>query len=93
MMKTRHKGKMLTLGSCIGIVAPASACENFDYTTGIELLHKWGYKTKLSKTLKINDGYLAGSDDIRASELNAFLPMMMLTPFYVLVAVMVVLVF
>ena len=72
MMKTRHKGKMLTLGSCIGIVAPASACENFDYTAGIELLHKWGYKTKISKTLKINDGYLAGSDDIRASELNAF---------------------
>lgn len=71
-MKTRHKGKMLNIGSCIGIVAPAAACADFDYTSGIELLQKWGYKTKISKTLKVNEGYLAGSDELRASELNKF---------------------
>lgn len=71
-MKTRHKGKILGIGSCIGIVAPATACADFDYTSGIELLHQWGYKTKLSKTLKTNEGYLAGSDKLRASELNNF---------------------
>lgn len=71
-MKTRHKGKMLNIGSCIGIVAPAAACADFDYTPGIELLQKWGYKTKISKTLKVNEGYLAGSDELRASELNKF---------------------
>ena len=31
-----------------------------------------GYKTKISKTLKTNEGYLAGSDKLRASELNKF---------------------
>lgn len=71
-MKTRHKGKILGIGSCIGIIAPATACADFDYTTGIELLHQWGYKTKISKTLKTNEGYLAGSDKLRASELNKF---------------------
>ena len=71
-MKTRHKGKILGIGSCIGIIAPATACADFDYTSGIELLHQWGYKTKISKTLKTNEGYLAGSDKLRASELNKF---------------------
>lgn len=71
-MKTRHKGKILGIGSCIGIIAPATACAVFDYTPGIELLHQWGYKTKISKTLKTNEGYLAGSDKLRASELNKF---------------------
>ena len=71
-MKTRHKGKILGIGSCIGIIAPATACADFDYTPGIELLHQWGYKTKISKTLKTNEGYLAGSDKLRASELNKF---------------------
>lgn len=71
-MKTRHKGKILGIGSCIGIVAPASACADFDYTSGLDLLHQWGYKTKLSKTLKTNEGYLAGSDKLRANELNKF---------------------
>ena len=72
MMKTRHKGKILGIGSCIGIIAPATSCADFDYTPGIELLHQWGYKTKISKTLKTNEGYLAGSDKLRASELNKF---------------------
>lgn len=71
-MKTRHKGKILGIGSCIGIIAPATACADFDYTPSIELLHQWGYKTKISKTLKTNEGYLAGSDKLRASELNKF---------------------
>ena len=71
-MKTRHKGKILGIGSCIGIIAPATACADFDCTPGIELLHQWGYKTKISKTLKTNEGYLAGSDKLRASELNKF---------------------
>lgn len=71
-MKTRHKGKILGIGSCIGIIAPATACADFDYTPDIELLHQWGYKTKISKTLKTNEGYLAGSDKLRASELNKF---------------------
>lgn len=72
MIKTRHKGKILNVGSCIGIVAPATACEDFDYSSGIELLHQWGYKTKISSTLKENFGYLAGTDELRAQELNNF---------------------
>ena len=72
MINPRHKGKVLQAGSCIGIVAPASACEDFDYTAGINLLHEWGYKTKLSTTLQVNEGYLAGSDKLRADELNKF---------------------
>lgn len=38
----------------------------------LNFLHQWGYKTKISKTLKTNEGYLAGSDKLRASELNKF---------------------
>ena len=49
MMKTRHKGKILGIGSCIGIIAPATACADFDYTPGIELLHQWVIKQKSPK--------------------------------------------
>lgn len=42
MMKTRHKGKILGIGSCIGIIAPATACADFDYTPGIELFTSMG---------------------------------------------------
>ena len=93
MMKTRHKGKILGIGSCIGIIAPATACADFDYTPGIELLHQWGYKTKISKTLKTNEGYLAGSDNCEQVNSINFLLMMKLMLSYVLVVVMVVHVF
>ena len=70
--RTRHKGKMLYIGSCIGIIAPASACQDFDFSAGLKILHDWGYKTKLSSTMKAHDGYLAGTDELRAAELNRF---------------------
>lgn len=71
-MSTRHKGKVLENGSCIGVIAPAAACNDFDYTTGIKLLQEWGYRVKLSKGLTENHGYLAGTDKLRAQELNKF---------------------
>lgn len=71
-MKARHKGRILEKGSCIGIVAPATACMDFDYSAGLDLLHKWGYKTKIPKTLTAHYGYLAGSDEVRAEEINDF---------------------
>ena len=71
-MNTRHKGKVLEKGSCIGIIAPASTCEDFDFSAGIKLLKDWGYRVKISSTVKAHYGYLAGSDELRARELNNF---------------------
>ena len=65
------KPNSLKAGDCIGIVAPASGIEDMDLTPAIEKLKSWGYKVKLSPHLFAQDGYLAGSDEIRAEDLNA----------------------
>ncbi len=65
--------KALMPGDLIAITAPAGAIWNKAHIEKIEtLLHEQGFKTILGKTVYEQDGYLAGNDDLRASELMDF---------------------
>ena len=66
------KGNALKQGDCIGIVAPASGIEDMNIADAINKLQNWGYKVKLSSNLYQQSGYLAGSDQMRADDLNNF---------------------
>lgn len=65
------KGNALKAGDCIGIAAPASGIEDMNITAAIVKLESWGYQVKLAPNLMAQSGYLAGSDEQRASDLNA----------------------
>lgn len=58
-------------GDTIGLVAPAGPLiETDNYSAGIRVLEKQGFKVKYSRQLLCNSGYLAGSDQERAADFN-----------------------
>lgn len=65
------KPKALRQGDTIGIIAPASP---FYYKSalarGVYELEQWGYNVKLGKYIYEQMGYLAGSDEQRAHDVN-----------------------
>ena len=62
--------KALVKGDLIGITAPAGSIWNKSHIDKVEaILREQGFKTKLGKTLYEQDGYLAGNDTMRATEL------------------------
>lgn len=66
------KPKDLSPGDTIGIVSPASAIfESEPYEIAVESLQAMGLKVKLGEFVKSRHGHLAGTDEERASELNA----------------------
>lgn len=67
-----EKPYALKAGDCIGIVAPASGIEDMDITAAVNKLTSWGYKVKFSPNLFKQAGYLAGTDEMRAEDLNNF---------------------
>lgn len=71
---TREREKVLPLkeGDTIGILAPAAHGGMTDYNRSIELLESLGYKVKLAPSVTDDYGYLAGSDEERAKDLNDF---------------------
>lgn len=72
MMRRRKIGKVLQLGDCIGIVAPATAIGDYDVMGARSFLHHLGYKTKMAPSVYASYGYLAGTDVMRANDLNDF---------------------
>jgi muramoyltetrapeptide carboxypeptidase len=65
--------KALRRGDLIGITAPAGSIWNKSHIEKIEnILSDQGFKTKVGKTCYEQDGYLAGSDEMRAAELMDF---------------------
>src|SRR5690606_3538046 len=63
------KPKALLKGDLIGITGPAGSIWNKEHINKIqEILADMGFKTKLGQTLYEQDGFLAGSDDMRANE-------------------------
>lgn len=65
--------KALVPGDLIAITAPAGSIWNKAHIDKIEkLLHEQGFKTTLGKTVYEQDGYLAGNDELRATELMDF---------------------
>ncbi|HET7361595.1 MAG TPA: LD-carboxypeptidase [Salinimicrobium sp.] len=64
--------KHLSVGDTIGIVSPASAIfESEPYKIAIESLEAMGLKVKMGEFVKSRYGHLAGTDEERASEMNA----------------------
>lgn len=64
--------KKINMGDQLGITAPASPLEESLVLKAKEQLEAWGFKVKLGITCFENYGYLSGSDQIRAQELNDF---------------------
>ncbi len=68
--KALIKPHRLKPGDTIGVVAPASPFRRRVLDQGVTLLKEMGYAVKLSDGLFEADGYLAGSDAHRASQLQ-----------------------
>lgn len=64
------KPKGLIKGDLIGITGPAGSIWNKAHIKKIQdILSEMGFRTKLGKTLYEQDGFLAGNDEMRATEL------------------------
>ncbi len=70
----RTRADALQPGDCIAIVGPASHSDGQAFPEEIAYLHSLGYRTKLLPSATAVCGYLAGSDSLRAEDINhAFL--------------------
>ena len=71
--RTKIYPKALAKGDTIGITAPSGSIWNKWHIEKIEgILKAQGFKTRFGQTCYEQDGYLAGSDELRAAELMAF---------------------
>lgn len=64
------KAKRLRAGDTIGIVAPASPSDSSKVERAIKHITDIGYTVKAGKSIYCSRGYLAGRDDLRASDIN-----------------------
>lgn len=65
------KPPRLQKGDLIGIVSPASAPSSQEkIDKGVQYLERLGYRVTIGKNVMAEHGYLAGTDDLRASDLN-----------------------
>lgn len=65
-----QKPKALRFGDAIGIVAPAGPTPAENIYAGKKHLESMGFKVKLAPHCHLAHGYLAGSDQLRAHDLN-----------------------
>ena len=64
--------KRLKSGQLIGLIAPSSnVMENEDIAFAVDILKSFGFRVKKGKYLYDRNGYLAGQDKDRASDVNA----------------------
>ena len=64
------KPQALRPGDTIGIAAPASPFDREAFERGVGVLESMGYQVKIPENLFSHQGYLAGSDSERASQLT-----------------------
>ena len=64
------KPQALRPGDTIGIAAPASPFDREAFERGVEVLESMGYQVKIPENLFSHQGYLAGTDSERASQLT-----------------------
>ena len=68
------KPRRLAEGQTVGIVAPASPCnEDRQIRFALETIASLGFKVKEGKHLYARHGYFAGTDQERADDVNAML--------------------
>ncbi len=64
------KPRPLKKGDCIGLVAPSSPTPEEKVVRSKETLEGLGFKVKIGQSCYGRYGYLSGSDDLRAEDLN-----------------------
>jgi muramoyltetrapeptide carboxypeptidase len=69
MEQTLIKPLGLHSGDTIGIAAPASPFDQQAFERGVAVLESMGFQVKIPENLFLRQGYLAGSDNERASQL------------------------
>lgn len=65
-----NKGKALELGDTIGLIAPSSPTKKENLEKAKDKLIEMGFKVKMGKSPYERYGYLSGSDEIRANDIN-----------------------
>lgn len=65
------KAKRLKAGDTIGMIAPASPSECSKVEKAVKYLENMGYKVKTGESVYSSRGYLAGSDELRAQDINS----------------------
>jgi muramoyltetrapeptide carboxypeptidase len=71
MMVELIKPRRLSPGDTVGITAPASWVDTEQVKAATSILVNMGLKVRLGDTVFMQHGYLAGTDEARAGELNA----------------------
>ncbi|MBA4764930.1 MAG: LD-carboxypeptidase [Erythrobacter sp.] len=69
--RSRRKPRRITLGDTVGLVAPASAVSDEEIAFAQHNIRGMGLVPKLGSSVTARDGYLAGTDRQRASDLEA----------------------
>ena len=67
-----HKPEPLKKGATIGVVAPAGCIDEESLKAGTESIRACGFKVELSENISGRKGYLAGSAEQRALDLETF---------------------
>ena len=63
----------LKKGDTIGILSTARKITEEQLHFAVQLLHSWGFQTRLGKSIGAEEHQFAGSDDIRATNLQEFI--------------------
>lgn len=64
------KSRCLKQGDTFGIIAPAGSFDRKRFDSGVRILHDMGFNTTVDERIFGKSGYLAGTDDQRADELE-----------------------
>lgn len=64
------KPKALELGDTIGIIAPSSPAPKDTMEKSLGIFMQYGYRVKLGETINAQYGYLSGTDEMRAQDVN-----------------------
>jgi len=72
MMERNRLGVGLKCGDTIGIIAPSAPLMTDEIRPICDFLQGLGYTVVLGQSVKESWGYLAGSDELRAADVNAF---------------------
>jgi len=69
----RIKPRALARGDLVGLVAPSgSVRDDAQVDSAIAMLQRFGFRVREGNTCRSRYGYLAGSDEARAADINAF---------------------
>jgi muramoyltetrapeptide carboxypeptidase len=66
-----NRPKKLQKGDTIGVISPASPSEkNSEVQRAVETMEEWGYRVALGKNVNKTKGFVAASEEERASDFN-----------------------